>query len=146
MEIASGELPTSLKDIVSDFEISEGREKLELLLQYAEQMPPLPERFKGHQQMEFVPECMTPVYIQAETQDGRISFYFDVPEESPTVRGFASVMSEGVNGSTPQQVLAIPADFFRQMGLDQVLTHQRLNGMVAILAHMKRLAFEALNS
>jgi sulfur transfer protein SufE len=29
------------------------------------------------------------------------------------------------------------------MGLDKVLTSQRLNGMAAILAHMKRLALEA---
>jgi cysteine desulfuration protein SufE len=90
--------------------------------------------------MEPVPECMTPVFVQARQQDGRMHFYFDVPEESPTVRGFAALMAEGLDGTTPQEILAVPGDFFHSMGLDQVLTHQRLNGLGAILAHMKRLA------
>jgi cysteine desulfuration protein SufE len=49
-------------------------------------------------------------------------------------------MAQGVNGSTPQEVLAIPNDFFLDMGLESILTMQRLNGFAAILAHMKRLA------
>ena len=146
MQNHTGDLPSRLIEIIDDFQISEGREKLELLLQFAEQKPDLPERFKNHNKMEFVPECMTPVYVQAETRDSRMNFYFDVPAESPTVRGYAAIMEEGVRESTPQQVLSIPGDFYRQMGLDQVLTPQRLNGMAAILAHMKRLAVEALKS
>lgn len=94
--------------------------------------------------MEFVPECMTPVYVQAETNDGRMTFYFDVPEESPTVRGYAALMGDGLRGATPEQVLSVPGDFYQQMGLDKVLSHQRLNGITAILAHMKRLALQAL--
>jgi cysteine desulfuration protein SufE len=45
-----------------------------------------------------------------------------------------------LNGATPEQVLGVPADFYQAMGLDQVLTQQRLNGISAILAYMKRLA------
>ncbi|MDI6695140.1 MAG: SufE family protein [Anaerolineales bacterium] len=140
-------LPARLKEIIEDFAFCEGREKLELLLQYSEQMPPLPERLKNERdQMEFVPECMTPVYVHAETHDGRMTFFFDVPDESPTVRGFASVISEGLRGASPEEVLNIPNDFYQQMGLDQTLTQQRLNGMAAILAHVKRLAIEALTT
>lgn len=145
MTKASGEMPARLKEIIEDFQLSEGREKLELLLQYAEQMPALPDWLQlEHSQMEFVPECMTPVYVHAELEAGRMTFYFDVPEESPTVRGYAALMGEGLNGATPEQVLSVPGDFYQQMGLDRVLSHQRLNGIAAILAHMKRLAVDAL--
>ena len=141
----TAEMPARLKEIIEYFQLSEGREKLELLLQYAEQLPALPDWLKiDRSQMEFVPECMTPVYVHAEQEAGRMIFYFDVPEESPTVRGYAAVMAEGLNGATPEQVLSVPGDFYLQMGLDQVLTQQRLNGIIAILAHMKRLAVEAL--
>src|SRR5512133_1613961 len=102
MQTNTGAMPDRLKEIIDDFQLSEGREKLELLMQYAEQMPDLPERLKDHSQMEFVPECMTPVYVQAEAQDGRMQFYFDVPAESPTVRGYAAVMEEGVRGASPE--------------------------------------------
>jgi cysteine desulfuration protein SufE len=138
-------LPPELSQIVSEFAISESSEKVELLLSYALQMPSLPERLQYKQpEMDLVEECMTPVHVMAETREGKMSFYFDVPQESPTVRGFAAVMALGLEGATPEQVLAIPNDFFYAMGLERVLSMQRLNGMSAILAHVKRLAAQAL--
>jgi cysteine desulfuration protein SufE len=142
-------LPARLAEIVADFEISEGREKIELLIQYAEQLPPLPNWLQAERaQMEPVPECMTPVFIKAVVAASgpapRLEFHFDIPAESPTVRGFASLMKAGLDGLTPQEILAIPATFFQTMGLDRVLTSQRLNGLTAILAHAKRQAAAAL--
>lgn len=138
-------LPERLREIVEEFAQSEGREKIELLLEYAERLPELPEHLQDERgEMELVEECMTPVYVKAEMRQGEMSFYFNVPQESPTVRGFAAMMAEGVEGASPQAVLAIPNDFFASMGLESVLTMQRLNGMGAILAHMKRLASQAM--
>jgi cysteine desulfuration protein SufE len=59
------------------------------------------------------------------------------------VRGYASILQQGLEGVTPQQVEAVPDEFYLQMGLQKVLTAQRLNGIWAILAHMKRLARQA---
>ena len=138
-------IPQRLQEIIEDFQLSQGREKLELLLEFADSLPPLPAHLQAnHDQMEAVPECMTPVFVQSEYQNGKMTFHFDAPPESPTVRGYAAIMVEGMAGATPQQVLNVPNDFYQQMGLDQVLSNQRLNGMIAILAHMKRLAVEAL--
>ena len=138
MDHNGNNIPPQLSEIIEDFQWSEGREKLELLLQYSEELPPLPERFMDKvKAMEPVEECMTPVFLQSELQDGRMLFFIDVPPSSPTVRGFASILIKGLEGLTPEEVLTVPADFFEQMGLDKVLTHQRLNGMSAILAHMK---------
>lgn len=133
-------LPARLEEIVSDFEVCEGSEKLELLLDYARSFPPFPEHLQKPEQMEDVPECMTPVQMAAEVKEGRLYFHFIVPPESPTVRGFACLMMEGLNGSTPEQVLMLPGDFYLRMGLQGVLSGQRLNGMSAILAHVKRRA------
>jgi cysteine desulfuration protein SufE len=145
MNQETNSLPARLKEIIEEFEYCEGREKIELLLMYAERLPELPDWLRDdHATMDQVEECMTPVYVKASLQDGRLFYYFDVPQESPTVRGFAAIMAEGLNGTTPQQVLSIPNDFFFAMGLERVLTMQRLNGMGAILAHMKRLATQAL--
>jgi len=136
----SSGLPARLEEIVTDFEMCEGSEKLELLLDYARSFPPFPEHLQKPETMEDVPECMTPVQMAAEVKDGRLYFHFIVPPESPTVRGFAAVMMEGVNGSTPEEVLALSGDFYLRMGLQGVLSGQRLNGMSAILAHVKRRA------
>jgi cysteine desulfuration protein SufE len=77
-------------------------------------------------------------------EDNRMSFYFDVPPESPTVRGFAAILAEGLDGTSPQELLNVPNNFFTAMGLEGVLTMQRMNGISAILAYMKRLAARAL--
>jgi cysteine desulfuration protein SufE len=143
----NGNLPEPLKEIVDDFQWCDDREKLELLLQYSDAMAPLPEWISvDHKAMDQVHECMTPVFIQAENKDGHLEFYFDVPPESPTVRGFAAILGQGLNGATPEQILKIPNDFYLDMGLENVLTYQRLNGLSAILAHIKRLATSNLNS
>lgn len=138
-------LPSKLQEIIDDFQFSEGREKIELLIQYSENLPDIPaELHSEHSEMEAVEECMTPVFVQAQLSGGILNFYFDVPRESPTVRGFAAIMGEGLSGCTPQEVLAVPTDFFNRMGLEQVLTMQRMNGLSAILGHMKRLAAQSL--
>lgn len=139
------QLPPRLQAIVDDFELAEGREKLELLLQFAQELPPLPEWLKGHRErMDPVPECMTPVFAHAEVEQGRMQYYLDVPEESPTVRGYAAIMMQGLNGLTPDEVLRVPGAFYEQMGLQGVLSHQRLNGLRAILARLKQYARNVL--
>jgi cysteine desulfuration protein SufE len=143
--MSSAKIPPALQQIIEDFQFCEGREKIELLIQFAENLPALPVQFAAEREkMEPVPECMTPVMIQATLENGQIFFHFDVPAESPTVRGYAALMKQGLDGSTPEDVLQIPADFFLAMGLQGVLTHQRLNGLSAILAHVKQLAARAL--
>lgn len=141
--MAERQLPPRLQEIVEDFKLCEGKEKLELLLEYAGKMPPLPAEFTNRSQMEEVPECMTPVFVQGAMKNGGMEFYFDVPAESPSVRGYAALLGEGVRGAAPEQILAIPGDFYHEMGLHEVLSGQRLNGLRAILAHLKRLARRA---
>ena len=139
-------IPARLAEIIEDFQLAEGREKLDMLLEYSEQLPPLPERFKQqHDAMDHVEECMTPVFVQAELDNGRMFFYFDVPPESPTVRGYAALLEQGLRDVTPEQVLQVPADFYIRLGLHHVLTQQRMHGISAILAHMKQLALQHIS-
>jgi|SRR3990172_10038646 len=138
-------LPPKLKSIVEDFQLSESAEKVELLLDYAGRLHPLPDRFREDRALlEPVEECMTPVFVAAELDADGLQFYFDVPPESPTVRGYAALMAEGLGGTYPEDVLRIPNDFYLAMGLEHVLTMQRLNGFASIVAHLKRLATKLL--
>ncbi len=133
-------VPARLQEIVEEFGWLEGQEKLQLLLEYSEKMSPLPDGITQETNMEQIHECMTPVFVHAEMKDGGMNFYFDVPPQSPTVRGYAAILGEGLAGASPQSVVDLPHTFYREMGLHEVLTAQRLNGIGAILAHLKRLA------
>lgn len=141
----SEKIPPRLSEIIEDFNWLEGREKLELLLEFSEKMPPLPNWLNRDTNMEQIHECMTPVFVHAERENGGMVFYFDIPPESPTVRGYAAILGEGLRGVTPEEVLNVPPNFYQQMGLHKVLTTQRLNGIHAILAYLKRLAEKELN-
>lgn len=137
------EIPERLQTIVEDFSYCVGREKLEYLLQFAESLKPLPAWLEDERSnMDEVHECMTPVFVFVERNNGRLHFHFDIPPESPTVRGFAAILQQGLDGATPAEVTAVPNEFYLDMGLQQVLTGQRLNGIGAILRHMKTLAAE----
>jgi cysteine desulfuration protein SufE len=134
-------LPGKLQEIVDDFALAEKQEKVELLIQYAESLPPLPAWLEDERDtMDAVPECMTPVHVFGELKDGRITFHFDIPPQAPTVRGLAAILANGLNGCTPEEILSVPADFYLAMDLQEAISHQRLNGFMGILAHMKQIA------
>jgi len=139
-------LPEKLQEIVDDFASMSREEKIEILIGYAESFPELPERFQEERaQMEPIPECMTPVYLFTEKKSGeKLEFYFDIPPQSPTVRGLASILLTGLDGCTPEEVISIPVDFYAPMKLEEAISGQRLNGFRGVLAHMKQAAVTAL--
>lgn len=140
-------LPIKLQEIVDDFASMTREEKLETLIAYAESFPPLPDWLKEERaKMEPVPECMTPVFLFGEKQpDGGILFHFDIPPQSPTVRGLASILGNGLNGSKPEEIIAVPADFYTPMKLEEAISHQRINGFTGVLAHMKQVVVKYLD-
>jgi len=141
-------LPLKLQEIVDDFASMTREEKLETLIAYAESFPSLPEWLKEERaKMEAVPECMTPVFLFGEKQtNGGIHFYFDIPPQSPTVRGLASILANGLNGCTIEEILTVPADFYMPMNLQEAVSQQRLNGFMGVLAHMKHEAVRLIEN
>ena len=140
--------PPALKQIVDLFADAPRDLRLEALLEYSRSLPPLPEHLKGHRDhMEQVIECQTPFFLASEIgDDHRIRLWFDAPPEAPTTRGFAGILSSGLNGATPEEVLATPDDFYDAMGLSELISALRLRGMAAILFRLKRQVRTALEA
>lgn len=133
-------LPAKLQTIVDVFQSSPKEFRLEALLDYSRRLPDLPERFRDDPELlESVPECQTPFFLATEIDDtGTVNLFFDVPPQSPTVRGYAGLLLDGLEGATPAEIAAIPNDFYYGMGLEEVVTPLRLRGMGAILARLQR--------
>ena len=85
-------------------------------------------------------ECQTPVYLWVEVENGQVHIHADVPRESPTVRGFISLLARSLDGLPPEQVAAIPDDLLDQLGLSETLGMTRTQGLSAILHRIKRSA------
>ena len=135
--------PEALQSIIEEFEEADPEERLEMLLEFAMGMPDLPaELLNARDTMEQVHECQSPVFLLAKIDDGKVYYYLDVPREAPTVRGFAGILYEGLNGAEPAAILATPNDLYQRMGLHKVLSPLRLRGLPALLGRMKRNAQE----
>ena len=132
--------PASLQRIVDLFGGAPKELRLQALLEYSKKVPPLPEELSGHRElMEQVPECATPFFLSTELDDEeRVHLHFDVPDQAPTTRGFAGILHSGLEGAKAEDVLATPNDFYMKMGLAEAISSQRLRGMAAILARLKR--------
>jgi cysteine desulfuration protein SufE len=133
----------ALQEIIETFRDASHEDRLDMLLEYAMNLPDLPaELHSARDTMEQVHECQSPVFLLAKLQDGQVHYYLDVPREAPTVRGFAGILHEGLNGATPAAIIATPNDLYQQLGLHKVLSPLRLRGLTALLSRMKRNARE----
>lgn len=114
--------------------------RVRALLQYAGKVPPLPPEFLADRDaLEQVHECQTPFFLATRVSDeGTVHLFFDAPPESPTVRGFAGILYDGLEGTSWRDVLDVPPDFYANMGLEAVVSPLRLRGMAAILGRLQR--------
>ena len=133
-------LPTALSTVVDRFQRAPKDLRVQALLQYAKKVPPLPEDLQeDRSSLERVHECQTPFFLATRVdEDGAVHLFFDAPAESPTTRGFAGILREGLEGAPWEEVLAVPKDFYTGMGLGEVVSPLRLRGMGAILARLQR--------
>ncbi len=136
----SDELPETLAQIRADFHELEIRERLQLLLEFANELPELPARYADHPDLlERVVECQSPVFIFVEVDENDVVHLFaTAPKEAPTTRGFASILVQGLAGLTVQKVLDIPDDFPQDLGLAEAVSPLRVRGMTALLGRAKR--------
>ena len=133
-----GSLPPRLEQIVNLMKASPKQVRVEAMLDYANRIPPLPDGMDSSE-LERVPECQSPFFVATELDgEGLVHLYFDAPREAPTVRGFAGILLDGLDGETSEVILDVPSDFYYDMGLEEVVTPLRLRGMGAILARIKR--------
>ena len=138
-------LPAKLAETREDFLALGVKDRLQLLLEFSNELPALPERYAEHPDLlERVEECQSPVFMFVEVDDGIVHLYATAPAESPTTRGFASILAQGLEGLSVQEVLGIPADYPQSLGLAEAVSPLRVRGMTGMLARTKRQLRERL--
>ena len=131
-------MPAALAEVVSDFKDVEGQDKLTLLLEFADELPALPSSLE-EAAMEPVPECQSPLFLHVDADDrDHVRLYFSAPAEAPTTRGFAAILATGLDGQSADAILAVPDDFYTDLGLAKLISPLRLRGMSAMLTRIKK--------
>lgn len=138
--MATEALPRPLEEIREEFLELETRDRLQLLLEFSNELPSLPPQYTDHPDLlERVVECQSPVYIFVDVDaDNVVHLHATAPKESPTTRGFASILVQGLAGLTVDEVLAVPDDYPKTIGLTEAVSPLRIRGMTGMLARAKR--------
>ncbi|MFZ0903132.1 MAG: SufE family protein [Mycobacterium sp.] len=131
-------MPAPLAEVLSDFTEVQGQDKLNLLLEFANDLPALPS-YLEEAAMEPVVECQSPLFLHVDASDvNRVRLHFSAPAEAPTTRGFASILAAGLDEQPAADILAVPEDFYIELGLAALVSPLRLRGLSAMLARIKR--------
>jgi len=128
----------ALHDLVQELRDADRQDRIELLIDLAKQLPPLPDRLAHFKdEAHRVPECQSPVFLFVEREDDRVRLFADAPIEAPTVRGFVAILVEGLDGAAPGEILAVPPDLVERAGMAEILGMQRVNGLGNVLRRLK---------
>lgn len=133
-------MPTeTVESLVSDFQSLQIKDRLNLLLEFSENLPELPPRYADHPDLlERVEECQSPIYLFVEVNSGIVNLFFAAPAEAPTTRGFASLLHSVIDGLPVSETLAFDDDFPSKIGLSEAVSPLRIRGMRGMLARIKR--------
>ena len=127
------------QEIVDAFNDVPVSSKLELLLEYANSLPALPERYADHPELlERVEECQSPVYLFVEVDNGKANIFLTAPSEAPTTRGFASLLQLALDGQNIDTINAFSDQFIQDLKLSDLVSPLRIRGMHGMLTRIKR--------
>jgi cysteine desulfuration protein SufE len=128
------------QEIISAFAEVPQNLKLELLLEYSENLPDLPERYKDHPELlERVEECQSPVYLFVELDEQNIvNIFLTAPDEAPTTKGFASLLQLALDQQPADTVLNFDDSFVDALGITDLVSPLRIRGLQGMLMRIKR--------
>lgn len=134
----TSQTPAALAETRDEFLELPEEERLQLLLEFSNELPALPAHLADHPELqERVVECQSPVYIYVEVEDGVVTMHATAPPEAPTTRGFASILAQGLTGLTVDEALAVPDDYPQSIGLTRAVSPLRIAGMTGMLLRAK---------
>lgn len=130
-------IPAPLAEVVSDFAEVQGQDKLALLLEFANELPAAAgARGGGHGAGARMPDAAVHARRCQRPEPGAAAL--SAPAESPTTRGFAAILATGLDRQPAADILAVPEDFYDDLGLAALISPLRLRGLSAMLARIKR--------
>src|SRR3954453_1786907 len=131
-------MAAALDEIIAELSDADKQERIELLIDFAKNLPPLPDRLAEHKDAAHrVEECQSPVFLFVELEGERVAIHADAPIEAPTVRGFVALLVEGLDGATVEEVLAVRDSLIEQIGLPEILGMLRVRGLGGVLRRLK---------
>jgi cysteine desulfuration protein SufE len=82
--------------------------------------------------------CQSQVWLYPEWREGKIYFFAD--SDAVLVKGIIGLLVSVYSGATPEEILATPADFLKEVGITEHLSMNRSNGLASMMKQIQMYA------
>ena len=128
-----------IKDMGDNLRMLEGHDRLHYLIDKAKELEPLPEAVKTNENR--IHGCASKLWlIGGMRKDGTMMYQVD--GESHISKGTAKVVTDIVNGEHRSEVANLTVDSFIPLGIKELLTMQRQNGLGELINRIIRIAHD----
>ena len=126
-----------IKEMGENLKMLERQERLHYLIDKARQVEPLPETVKTEQNR--IHGCASKLWIIGGVrEDGTMMYQAD--GDAFITKGTAKLVTDIVNGEKQQEVAKLTVESFRPLGIKELLTVQRQNGLGELINRIVRIA------
>lgn len=109
------------------------KRRYEYVLWLGKKLQPFPEALRL--EIYKVKGCASQVYVVGELQAGRLHWQGD--SDAAITRGLLALLMQGMEGLTPEQIVALDPAILAATGLQASLTPSRANGFLSIFRTMQ---------
>ena len=129
-------------EIIDEMNIFEDwMDKYNYIIELAKDLPEIESKYKTTQYL--IDGCQSKVWINADLVDGKIQYTAD--SDAIITKGIIALLIRIMNNQTPADLMNIDLFFLQSIGLQDNLSPNRANGLVAMIKQMKlyAIAFNA---
>jgi cysteine desulfuration protein SufE len=122
------------EEIIEDFSLLESsNDKYSYIIELGKDLEALDEQHLIDSNI--IKGCQSKVWLIANFEDGKV--FYKADSDSTLVKGLISLLVRVFSNKTPQEILHTEAYFVDQIGLKQMLSMNRSNGLAAMMKQMK---------
>ena len=129
-------LRDKIKMTGQEISILDNENKLQYLIDLAKEVDVLDQKFKIDDNKIF--GCASNLWVVAEKSDGKIFYKHDA--DAFITKGTAKLVIDILNGEKISEVSNLNKDDFKSLGIMELLTAQRQNGLGNLLERLIKLA------
>jgi len=128
-----------IREMGENLKMLEGHDRLHYLIDKAKELEPLPESAKTNDNR--IHGCASKLWlIGGVREDGTMMYQVD--GDAHISKGTAKVVTDIVNGEHRSEVANLTVDSFIPLGIKELLTVQRQNGLGELIARIIRIAHD----
>lgn len=126
-----------IKEMGDNLKLLEGTDRLQYLVDKAKEVDPLPDSLKTEENR--IHGCASKLWIIGGA-DNNNKMQYQVDGDAFITKGTAKVVTDIVNGSDKQEVASLTVENFSSLGIKELLTMQRQNGLGQLITRIIRIA------